>query len=194
MATLAKLPWHQRLPDLIHAWNDTYSHISYADTEVLTPQQLKRLFKTMRKVKKQGKKITRIIMKICQNEWHSAKNHYLRIGKVGNIANMINTKSRSGLTASEFFPSKPGELVRYATNDDEQKEASILTHSAWMADPPGSQNCHFLDIVKDEIGPTGVNISPDKPFDLNAQWKYLDCLLEDKYDSEIVDRIKLAHQ
>jgi hypothetical protein len=68
MATLAKLPWHQRLLDLIHAWNDTHSHIRYADTEVLTPQQLKRLFKTMRKVKKQGKKITRIIMKIRQNE------------------------------------------------------------------------------------------------------------------------------
>jgi hypothetical protein len=129
----------------------------------------------MRKVKKQDKKITRIVMRIRQNECRSAKNHYICIGKVGNIANMINAKSHSGPTASKFFPSKPGEPVRYATNDGERKEASIFTHSAWMADPHGSQNCHFLDIVKDEIGPTGVNISPDKPFDLNAQWKYLYC-------------------
>jgi len=50
------------------------------------------------------------------------------------------------------------------------------------------------DIVKDEIGPTGVTISTDKQFDATAQWNYLDCLLDNKYDMEIVDRIKYAHQ
>ena len=116
------------------------------------------------------------------------------MGKYGNIANMINTKDRSGPTACKSFPAEPGDPIRLAVNDEERKEATILTHTAWMADPPGNQNCHFLDIVKDEIGPTGVTISTDKQFDATAQWNYLDCLLDNKYDMEIVDRIKYAHQ
>ncbi len=63
-----------------------------------------------------------------------------------------------------------------------------------MSDPPSNQNCHFLDLVKDEIGPIGVNVSADKVFDANAQLNYLDGILENKYDAEIVDRIRYAHQ
>jgi hypothetical protein len=51
-----------------------------------------------------------------------------------------------------------------------------------------------LDLVSDEIGPTGVNICCDKPFDPIAQWKYLDGYLDQKLDMETVERIKVAHQ
>jgi len=63
-----------------------------------------------------------------------------------------------------------------------------------MSNPPGSKNCHFIDIEEDETGPTGVSICSNKPFDNIAQWKYLDGLLEQKLDYEIAERVKLAHQ
>jgi hypothetical protein len=147
------------------------------------------LYKEMRIAKKHVKNISRTIVQVRQNEWKSAKTHNIRVGKYGNIANMINTKDRSGPTACKSFPAEPGDPIRLAVNDEERKEATILTHTAWMADPPGNQNCHFLDIVKDEVGPTGVTISTDKQFDATAQWNYLDCFLDNKYDMEIVDRM-----
>jgi hypothetical protein len=106
---------------------------------------------------------------------------------------MINPKCRSGPTASNFYPSKPGEPKRYATNDEEQKEASLLMHTSWMSNPPGKQNCHFLDLIQDDVGPCGVVVNHNKQFGANAQWKYLDGLLASKVDTETEDRIKMAH-
>jgi hypothetical protein len=148
----------------------------------------------MRKARKLNKEISHALTQARQIEWCNAKNHYIRTGRYGNIANMINPKNRTGPTASKVYPSKPGEPVRYALNDEERMEASLATHQAWMSNPPGSKNCHFLDIEEDETGPTGVSICSNKPFDNIAQWKYLDGLLEQKLDYEIAEQVKLAHQ
>jgi len=191
---LAKTSAHERLANMTTLWNEIWHRIQLTESNSLSPRSLRALYKDMRKAKKRIKAITRTITQIRQNEWRSAKNHYMRIGKYGNIANMINSKDQSGPTACKTFPTDPGNPIQYAVSDHERKEATILTHTAWVSDPPGNQNCHFLDLVKDEIGPTGVNVSADKVFDANAQWNYLDGILENKYDAEIVDRIRYAHQ
>jgi hypothetical protein len=88
----------------------------------------------------------------------------------------------------------PNEPVRKAINDEERKEASTLTHSMWMDDPPGIKNCHFLDITKDDIGPYGISIHAEKTFNEDAQWKYLEGMLEEKLDNETATRVNIAHQ
>lgn len=50
---------------------------------------------------------------------------------------MTNLKPCSGPVAEGIYPSKLGEPIRKAINDEERKEASIITHTAWMNDPPG---------------------------------------------------------
>ena len=131
---------------------------------------------------------------IQQDEWKNAKNHSIRIGKYGTLARMTNPQPRSGPVAGSFYPTKPGEPIRRATNDHERKEASILTHEAWMNNPPGEKNCHFLDIVEDAVGPNGITITPEKIFDNEAKWKYLGGDLNEKVTDEIAKRISLAHQ
>jgi len=61
-----------------------------------------------------------------------------------------------------------------------------------MNDPPGSKNCHFLDIMEDEIDPIGVTIDYNKSFDEDPQWKYLQDLLDNKVSEEIANRITSA--
>ncbi len=78
-------------------------------------------------------------------------------------------------------------------NDHERKEASILTHTAWMDNPPGNQNCHFLDLLEDAVGPCGVSINCDKSFNERTNGSYLDGALHDKVDDEIATRITYAH-
>jgi hypothetical protein len=56
---------------------------------------------------------------------------------------MTNPKFRKGPVAGNFYPTKPGEPIERAINNSERKEASILTHSTWMSDPPRNKNCHF---------------------------------------------------
>jgi hypothetical protein len=107
---------------------------------------------------------------------------------------MTNPKPRTGPIAGSQYPSKPGEHIRLAVNDHERRQASLLTHSTWIGDPPGRQNCHFLDKTEDDVGPCGISINPDKPFDQEAQWKYLDGLLQDKVDNFTAERIIHAHQ
>ncbi len=85
----------------------------------------------------------------------------MRIGRFGHIARMINPKSRSGPTASKSYPIIKGEPGRKALSDYERKEASIMTHTMWMANPPGGKNCHFLDIAHDEVGPNSIDIHPN---------------------------------
>jgi hypothetical protein len=140
------------------------------------------------------KDTTKTIQRIRQDESRNAKNHYIRIGKNGQITNMINPKSQSGPVASNMYPSKPCETIRYATNSEECKEVSIITHTDRMADPPGKKNCHFIDLKSVEVGPHGVHINHSKPFTVEAQWKYLDGMLEDQVDEHTAERIKLAHQ
>jgi hypothetical protein len=48
-----------------------------------------------------------------------------------------------------------------------------------MDDPPGIKNCHILDITKDDIGPNGISIHAEKTFNEDAQWKYLEGMLEE---------------
>jgi hypothetical protein len=48
---------------------------------------------------------------------------------------MINPKQRSGPVACKKYPTKTGEDTRYAINNEERQEASLLTHTAWMTDP-----------------------------------------------------------
>jgi hypothetical protein len=64
----------------------------------------------------------------------------------------------------------------------------------WMDNPPGAKNCHFIDITEDEIGPNGVSIHADREFNKDAQWKYLEGMLEDRLDDEVVARMNNAHQ
>ena len=82
---------------------------------------------------------------------------------------MTNPKIRSGPVASNTYPTKPGGMVKKSTNDEERREASILTHTVWMNNPLGVKNCHFIDILEDEVGPQGVSIQPNKQFDSDAQ-------------------------
>jgi len=189
-----KAKGHQKITYYLPAWSEISHKVQTIVDENQVHQRKTELYKLMRKARKLTKEISHALTQARQIEWCSAKNHYIRTGRYGNIANMINPKNRTGPTASRVYPSKPGEPVRYALNDEERMEASLATHQAWMSNPPGSKNCHFIDIEEDETGPTGVSICSNKPFDNIAQWKYLDGLLEQKLDYEIAERVKLAHQ
>ena len=107
---------------------------------------------------------------------------------------MTNPKSRSGPVAGRFYPTTPGEPIRRALNDMERKEASIQTHAMWMSDPPGTKNCHFLDITADTVGPHGINVKPEKIFDSDSEWQYLEGMLTDKVSTEIAEQVRMAHQ
>jgi len=67
----------------------------------------------------------------------------MHIGWFGHIAPMRNPKSRSGPTASKSYPIIRGEPGRKALSDYEKKEASIMTHTMWMANPPGEKTATF---------------------------------------------------
>jgi hypothetical protein len=53
-----------------------------------------------------------------------------------------------------------------------------------MDNPPRAKNCHFLEITEDDMGPHNVSIQYDKIFDEDAQWKYLEDMLENKVVKE----------
>jgi len=120
--------------------------------------------------------------------------HYMRIGKYGIIARMTNPKNQSGPVACSTYPMAVGKAGRKAISDAECVEAIILTHTAWMSDPPGQKTCNFLDIIEDDIGPRGINVNAGKIFDDESQWKYLEDMLENKVDEEIAKRIIFAHK
>jgi hypothetical protein len=134
------------------------------------------------------------INQVRQEEWRNAKTHYSHLGKYGHIARMVNPKTGKGQTASNTFPIMPNEAVRKGINNEERKEASIITHTMWMDDPPGIKNFYFLDITKNEIGPNGISIHAEKTFNEDAQWKYLEGILEEKLDNETATRVNIAHQ
>ena len=76
---------------------------------------------------------------------------------------------------------------------NEKKPVPLRTKLGWTTLRPGSQNCHFLDLTEDEVGPNGVSINLDKTFDDQAQWNYLEGLIQQKLDYETIDRVKIAH-
>jgi hypothetical protein len=63
-----------------------------------------------------------------------------------------------------------------------------------MDNPPRAKNCHFLEITEDDMGPHNVSIQYDKIFDEDAQWKYLEDMLENKVVKETSEWIVFAHQ
>jgi len=183
-----------QLAALITQWEEFFNMMYDYDAESTDEEQAIKWINPIKKACYLLKKFTIIIKRIRQEKWRNAKNYYIRIGKFGSIARMTNPKYRRGPTAGSLYPTKPGEAIRKAINDKERKEATILSHTAWMDNPPGIKNCHFIDIEKDEVGTHGVSIHPNRIFDDDAQWKYLEGLLERQVNNEIADRIIHAHQ
>jgi len=159
-----------QLAALITQWEQFFNMMHDYDTESIDKEQIIKWINPIKKAISLLKKFTLIIKKIRQEEWRNAKNYYIRIGKFGSIARMTNPKYRRGPIAGSLYPTKPGETIRKAINDKERKEATILSHTAWMDNPPGIKNCHFIDIEKDEVGTHGVSIHPNRIFDDDAQW------------------------
>jgi hypothetical protein len=62
-----------------------------------------------------------------------------------------------------------------------------------MDNLPGEKNCHFLYLFDDEVWPQGISIDPDKYFDDEAQWKYLEDLLQEETNNKTFDQVKFAH-
>jgi len=155
---------------------------------------LQEVYRIFSKAKRLLRDITKTILKTRRSEWRNAKIHYIQVGTHGKIARMINLKPRSGPTASKMYPTKPGEAIKPAISIEECKEATILMHTSWMANPPGVQNCHFLDIISDNTGHCGVKVNSRKQFDIKAQWRYLAGVLEERVDAQTAERVKEAHQ
>ena len=80
-------------------------------------------------------KINKALYQLSTEEWRRAKECQLHIGKHGGFVRMINPKEMQGHAASTYYPTKPGELIRYTCNAAEKQEASMQTHTKWMSDP-----------------------------------------------------------
>lgn len=191
---LEKMPAHARLAEYIPEWQELFQQLSYNSILEPTTTTVTELYRIIKKSKHLAKQIINTIRCTRQEEWRNAKNHYIRIGKYGNITRMINPKALTGPTASNVFPTIKGVPGRKTISDEERQEASILTHSMWMANPPGVKNCHFLTTIEDDVGPNGILIDPNKPFETESQYQYLDAQLESIEDHEIIERIHIAHR
>jgi hypothetical protein len=84
--------------------------------------------------------------------------HYIRIGKLGHIARMLNPKNRNGPVACTAYPTKPGESCRKAITAQERIEASILTHTTWMSDPPERKTVTLLILLKMKLVPMALQL------------------------------------
>jgi len=188
------IPSHVRLQGQADQWDKMLVQYPTESRDPITSLRIKKWLLIARQARRKMKKMLHTLKAIRREDFQNAKIHYIRLGKFGPIARMTNPKSRSGPTAGSFYPTKPGEPVRRAINDHERMEACIQTHEIWMDNPPGQQNCHFLDLENDAVGPHTVKISPDKVFDEEAQWKYLEGCLHEKVGQETSDRIHEAHQ
>jgi len=189
-----KIPKYLQLKNTTEKWNNLMEEF-FTDVDIIfTRERIKQWYCQTLRAKRMLKNIVHTIKLIRQEEWRNAKPHYIRIGKIGNIARMLNPKNRSGPVACSSYPTKPGEPSKKARNDEERVKASILTHNAWMSDPHGKKKCHFIDIIEDSVGPNGVNINTEKVFGDDAQWNYLEDMLKNKVDEETVERISFAHK
>lgn len=175
-------------------YKDTIRSLLSYPTDRLTLNDLSEWHFIAKKAKKQIRTLIQTTQHLRQDEWINSKNHAICIGKIGAIVRMMNPKSRKGPIASKIYPAKPNEPVRRAVNDRERKEATLLTHQMWMDNPPGLKNCHFIETTNYQVGINGVRIEPDKEFDENAEWKYLEGILSLKTDEQIAERIRLAHK
>jgi len=172
-------------------WQNLLNEFNIERSDSPTQNIVKRWYKVAKQSKNLIFSILRNIQQIRNEEWCNAKNHHIRIGKYGSV---VRTKKQSGPVAGRLYPTKPGEPIRRALNDTERKDASIKTHNLWMDNPPGRKNCHFLDIINDDIGPHGVSVNPNKKFDAEVEWNYLEGLLSEKVNEDIANRIMVAHQ
>jgi len=75
----------------------------------------------------------------------------------------------------------------------DKRLASLHIQCGWLT-PPGVKNCHFLTTIEDDVGPNGILIDPNKPFETESQYQYLDAQLESIEDHEIIERIHTAHR
>jgi len=188
-------PAYERLATVIPKWRHIF-HIreSYNNATMQMDDTSKVWYRAIKQSKSLIKSTILLIKSTRHEEWKRAKNHYIRIGKHGNIARMINPKARTGPSACNVFPTIKGKQGKKAISNQERKDASIMTHTMWTANPPGNKNCHFLTLTNDDIGPNGIIIDAEKPFDDEAQQLYLDGPLDEKVDPEIAARIRQAHQ
>jgi hypothetical protein len=132
----AKLSKYSQLEIELGKWEEIVVMQCPNDDKDITDKLLLKWLEQCSKARWLLCKMIGTIKHIRYEEWHNAKAHYIRIGKYGTIARMINPKLRSGPVAGNFYPTLPGEPIRRAINDHERKEASILTHIAWMDNPP----------------------------------------------------------
>ena len=183
-----------KLRQLCDKWQDITKNLPDTLSLVSSRTAIKNGYTLARSAKKNIKTIIKTLQDIRREEGSNSKNHLIRIGKYGSIARIISPKERKGPTANSFYPTKTGEPMRKTFTNAERVEATIQTHKLWMSDPPGQKNCHFLDIQSDEVGPNGVKVLPDKLFDDDAEWKYLEGALREKVSDETADRIRLAHK
>jgi hypothetical protein len=132
----SKLPICDRLMHELGHWEDVTILHCPSDNTQPTSNHIKNWHRNLIKAGNILRKITTTIKLIRLQEWKNAKAHYIRIGKYGTTARMTNPKPRTGPMAGSQYPSKPGEHIRLAVNDHERREASLLTHSTWIGDPP----------------------------------------------------------
>ena len=179
---------------LINKWQIMIKELLTDTPGAFSQRQVKHWYKLALPGKQLIKNLQRVLKKIKSEEFHNSKIHNIRIGKYGSLARMTNPKERKGPAASAFYPTKTGEPIKRAYNNQERMEASIETHKIWVSDPPGNKNCHFLDLKDDDVGPNAIDIDATKPFDEAAEWNYLEGLLKEKVCDETAERVKLAHQ
>ena len=184
---------HAYLDQQVLYWQDLLQEFPTTPVAGLSISQAKQWYASILSAKQQIKSIQSNLQRMQSEEFSNAKAHSIRLGQYGPIARMTNPKPRSGPVAGSLFPTKPGEPIRRAINDHERQEASTTTHTMWMNDPPGTQNCHFLEKVFDDLGPRGINVMPEKVFNAEAEWKYLEGILADKLDDDIANRVRSAH-
>jgi hypothetical protein len=93
---------------------------------IITREKIKQWYYQTLRAKQILKNIVHTIKLIRQEGWRNAKTHYIRIGKIGNIARMLNPKNRNGPVACSSHPTKPGEPSKKART---MKNASKLVYS-----------------------------------------------------------------
>ena len=190
----ARIPRTNKLQSLREKWDEAINHSNFDPCPPISAKTIKVWYHKAKKAKKLISLILNTANQIRQKEWKNSKTHAIRIGKYGTIARMTNPKPRSGPTANNAYPTIAGQPGMPAVSDHERKEASLKTHEMWMSNPPGTKNCHFLDITADDIGPNGITINPEKQFDADAAARYLKGTLTDMVCEDIVQRIKVAHE
>jgi hypothetical protein len=192
--TDGKAPMYSILQSQCMKWQQLIDKMQWYQPSSLPKTKEMHWYHMLKRLKQQIKVIIHTIHQVGHEEWLNSKMHLIRIGKYGQIARMVSPKACTGPTAGSHYPIKFGEPPRKAINDNERKEACLQTHELWISNPPGVKDCHFIDIIEDDVDPHGVNINPDKVFDDDAEWNYLGALLSTKVNEEIAEKIKNAHQ